>query len=171
MYRTLPLLMFTLVACAEGFHASLDDAGAAMPGEVELPMAGMEPAGTGPAAGIESEPCMRGETMPCQCPAGVAGIRQCDFDAASPTQGSFGMCVCSEPEAGDGASSGTGAGRGSNAGTAAAGAAGTAAGTGTDGGSGGLSGGAGVSGGAGAGGSDPMRPAWCIFVPVPIPGC
>ena len=104
-------------------------------------------AGTGGVTGMSGmagavsmgEACERGSTAPCTCSDGAStGEKSCQFDASSPTMGSFGACKkCPAPSAGSG-----GAGGASGAG-----------GTGGAGGAGGAGGTSGAGGGAGSGGS------------------
>jgi hypothetical protein len=172
----------------------MDMNGASSAGTSAAPSAGNGSGSNSGAAGAlpGGEPCMMGESESCACDTGGEGTRICRYDRSSPTEGSFSECMsCAQPmagsgddadaEAGSGASgssgSGSSGGRGGSGGSGASGrgGAGGGGGTGTAGSSGssggGGSGSGGSSGGAGSGGSSGGRDqAWCLFVPVPLPG-
>ncbi len=125
------------------------------------------------AGAYNGDPCLRGETEVCTCASGTMGSRSCAFDADSPTEGSFGECARCAPGGGSGGMTGSsGSGGMSGSGSSGSGSSGSggsgSAGSGTA--------GSGGSGSAGSGSTTPppsggSKPAWCVFVPIPIPGC
>jgi loricrin len=185
------VLWVLLGACAQGFEGpaafGFDTPGGSQGGgqvgdgsggDDEMPTAGGGMAGAGGMSGssggaFDGEPCTRGEVQACECDNGGTGSRTCAFDAASPTEGSFGDCARCSGGAGSGGSGSSGSGgsgssgsggRGGSGGSGSSGSGGSSGGSG----SGGSSGSAGSSGGSAGSGS---APGWCIFVPIPIPGC
>ena len=126
------------------------------------------------AGAYSGDPCDRGEVEVCTCASGTMGSRSCAFDADSPTEGSFGECArCAPGGGGSGGTSGSsGAGGSSGSGSSGSGSSGS----GGSGSSGSGSSGSGGTGSAGSGSTTPppsggSKPAWCVFVPIPIPGC
>ncbi len=138
----------------------------------------------GSSASYTGEPCERGETEKCTCEGGQGeGIRSCRKDDLSPTMGTFSACEACVPDndpagMGGGASgrSGNGSagssGAGGSAGRAGSGSSSAGSGSGSSGSGSSAgrsgSGSAGRTGGSGSGGGD--DPAWCFFVPIPLPG-
>ena len=184
------VLWVLLGACAQGFEGpqafGFDTPGGSQGGgqvgdgsggDDQMPTAGGGMAGAGGMSGsggaFDGEPCTRGEVQACECDNGGTGSRTCVFDATSPTEGSFGDCARCSGGAGSGGSGSSGSGGSGSSGSGSSGSGGSgSSGSGSSGsggsGSGGSSGSAGSSGGSAGSGS---APGWCIFVPVPIPGC
>lgn len=188
-HAALALGLAHFIGCAQGYDYSLDE---------EPPLAGGFAAGIGSTgtgrggapsqAGTNSQagrsggagmtmymgdPCERGETEVCTCEGGLGtGIRTCRRDDLSPTMGSFSACEACVPDDDEdpagmgGGGSGSGAAGRGGAGGSSSGSAGAGSSSAGRSGSGGTSGRTGSSGSSG-GSNDP---AWCFFVPIPLPG-
>jgi hypothetical protein len=172
-------VLCALAGCAQGFDQP--EPGMAAPGGDPVPgggaagMAGSSSMAGGGAAFV-GEACAMGARERCTCDDGGEGTRVCQFDRSSPTQGSFSACAAcmTGPASGQAGTGGSTAGSGG-----AAGRGGTGGASGTAGASGGSAagrggssgtGGSGTSGGSGTGGSGGRDAAWCVFVPIPLPG-
>jgi hypothetical protein len=184
--RAALLLGLALSGCAQGYDDMLEDgppfAGgfASGTGSIGAGRGGAGRSGTGSllvggtggsSAMYTGDPCERDETEECTCEGGLGeGIRTCRKDDLSPTMGTFSACeACvldSDPAGmGGGGSGRSGSGSAGRGGTGGSG--GGSSGSGSSAGRSG-SGSAGRSGGSGSGGGN--DPAWCFFVPIPLPG-
>ena len=191
-HAALALGLAQLIGCAQGYDGPLDDEpplaggfaagiGSTGAGRGGAPsQAGTTPAGRSGGAGTlyTGEPCERGETEECMCGGGQGtGIRTCRKDDLSPTMGTFSPCEACVPGEEDPAGMGGGGSGSGRSGSGAAGRGGAggsssgAAGTGSSSaGRSGSSGSAGRSSGSSGSSGGSNDPAWCVFVPVPLPG-